>query len=73
MPAREVGRVENEEQLDELLEALHLLRTSTRGFPQDGQYYLGRDGVSVWFQRGPRAFTSTADLFVVLDQIEVQD
>ena len=73
MPAIEIGRVDREEETDELLDRLRLARTSTRGFPQNGRYYLGRDGLSVWLQRGPRAFSSTADLFVFLDKTDDEE
>jgi hypothetical protein len=67
MPEKEVGRVHSEHQLADLLESMELKRTGLKGFPQDGRYYLGRDGLSVWLQTGPRPLTSTADLFEFLD------
>lgn len=67
MPEKEVGRIRSEHDLDALLKGMKLVRTGLKGFPQDGRYYLGRDGLSVWLQSGPRAFTSTADLFEFLE------
>jgi hypothetical protein len=67
MPQEEVGRVQREDRLDELLRGMKLVRTGKPGFPQDGQHYLGRDGLSVWLQKGPRPFTSSADLFEFLE------
>jgi hypothetical protein len=67
MAEKEVGRVSNKQELDALLKGMNLVRTGLKGFPQDGRYYLGRDGLSVWLQSGPRAFTSTADLFEFLE------
>ena len=67
MPEKEVGRVRSEHELDALLGGLNLVRTGLKGFPQDGRYYLGRDGLSVWLQSGHRDFTSSADLFEFLE------
>jgi hypothetical protein len=67
MPQEEVGSVERTELLEALLKGMGLVRTGMKGFPQDAQHYLGRDGRSVWLQTGPRAFTSTADLFELLE------
>ena len=67
MPQEEVARVQREDQLDELLRGMELVRTGKSGFPQGGRYYLGRDGLSVWHQTGPRPFTSSADLFEFLE------
>jgi hypothetical protein len=71
MSQEEVGSVERPELLEGLLKGMGLVRTRMKGFPQDAQYYVGRDGRSVWLQTGPRAFTSTADLFELLGDLEL--
>lgn len=63
-----VARARNAADLEDILTDLGLVRADKSGFPQDGRFYLGRDGLSVWRQKGPRPFTSTADVFEFLEE-----
>lgn len=65
-----VTSASDEDALERILVEFRLVRTGRKGFPQDGRYYIGRDGLSVWRQHGPRSFTSTADLFEFLEDVK---